>query len=361
VLAAALLRRPAYLLAGLVVAALACWLMVVAWNGDEASGGGETAVVQPTQPEQPAQPLQRVQPEAAPPAVEGDEAPPQAAPAAVPASGPYVPALTSANPNLSFARRAGLHRAANPLRLTASAALVVDPASGKALYARNENAILPIASLTKLLAAMVLLDAKLPMGERIRITKDDVDRLRYSRSRVPVGTTMSRAEALRLALMSSENRAAHALARTSPGGVAAFVQAMNDKAAQLGMRGSTFADPTGLTNRNRATATDVARLVEAAARYPRLRSYTTIRRHRAVFGKRHVPYLNANRLVRQTHWPIVVQKTGYIVESGHCMAMVTRIGQRTVTLVLLDSGSMTHGVADARRLRAWAARHAAGK
>ena len=341
-----------------MVVAVACWLLVAAWNGDEASGGSETAVVQPEQPVEPVQPALPDQPEAAPAVAQGDAASP---PAAVPASGPYVPTLTSANTNLSFARRAGLHRAANPLRLTASAALVIDDDSGKVLYARNEDAILPIASLTKLLAAMVLLDAKLPMGARIRITKDDVDRLRYSRSRVPVGTTMRRAEALRLALMSSENRAAHALARTYPGGVTAFVQAMNEKAAQLGMRGSTFADPTGLTNRNRAPATDVARLVAAAARYPRLRSYTTIRRHRAVFGKRRVPYLNANRLVRQTHWPIVVQKTGYIVESGHCMAMVTRIGKRAVTLVLLDSGSMSHGVADARRLRAWAARHAAGK
>lgn len=270
---------------------------------------------------------------------------------------PYEPILESGNANLSFAHRAGLHRTGNPLRLTASAVLAIDRATGKVLYSRNERAILPIASLTKLLSAIVVLDAKLSMAARLRITRDDVDRLRHSRSRLPVGTVISRAEALRLALMSSENRAAHALARTFPGGVAAFVRAMNRKAAEIGMTGSAFFDATGLTNRNRATAMDVARLAAAAAGHALLRAYTTTRQHRAVFGKRSVQYLNSNRLVRFTRWTILLQKTGYIVESGHCMAMVTRIGRRAVTLVLLDSGSASHSVSDARRLRRWLAVH----
>lgn len=272
--------------------------------------------------------------------------------------GPYQPALTSANSNLSFAHRAGLHQTPNPLGLSASAAMAVDRHSGRVLYARNEHAILPIASLTKLLSAMVVLDAKLPMKASLRITRDDVDQLRHSRSRLRVGTRLTRAEALRLALMSSENRAAHALARTYPGGVAEFVRAMNRKADEIGMTGSTFYDPTGLTNRNRATASDVVALASAATQYPTLRQYTTIRRHRAVFGQRRVKYLNSNRLVRYTQWPIKLQKTGYIVESGHCMVMVTRVEQRSVILVLLDSGSVNQAANDARKLRAWVGAHA---
>ncbi|MGV3492877.1 MAG: D-alanyl-D-alanine carboxypeptidase family protein [Ramlibacter sp.] len=270
--------------------------------------------------------------------------------------GAYVPPLASDNTNLSYARRAGLHRAANPLRLTASAVAVLDARSGELLYGRNTQAILPIASLTKLLAGMVLLDAKVPLSQRIRITSDDVDTLRHSRSRLRVGTTLTRREALRLALMSSENRAAHALARTFPGGMEAFVAQMNRKAAELGMADAAFADPTGLSNANRATAQDVATMVVAASKYPLLRTFSTTERHQAVFGKRKLRYLNSNRLVRHTDWPILLQKTGYIVEAGQCMTMLTRVGGRDVVMVLLDAGSVTTRSEDARKLRRWVAR-----
>jgi D-alanyl-D-alanine endopeptidase (penicillin-binding protein 7) len=263
---------------------------------------------------------------------------------------------TSDDPDLSLARRAGLHRTPNPLHLTASVALALDGSTGEVLHARNEQAILPIASLTKLLTAIVLLDAELPMAQPIRITRDDVDTLRNSRSRLRVGTTLTRRHALQLALMSSENRAAHALARTYPGGVPAFVAQMNRKAAELGMSHSRFADPTGLSNANRATARDVATLLLAAAKYPSVRSYTTTKRHVATLGGRRLQYLNANRLVRHSDWPIVVQKTGYIVEAGQCMAMLTRTGDRSLVLVLLDAGSVTTRAQDARTLRRWSSR-----
>lgn len=287
-------------------------------------------------------------PEVAPPAPETGETPDGVA---------YDPVPVSDDRDLSLARRAGLHRAANALHLTASAALAVDGETGEVLYGRNELAILPIASLTKLLTAMVLLDARLPMSQRIRIAREDVDTLRHSRSRLRVGTTLTRAHALQLALMSSENRAAHALARTYPGGVPAFVAQMNRKAAELGMDHSRFADPTGLSNENRATARDVVALVLAASKYPEVRRYTTTRRHLAVFPRYKVQYLNANRLVRHSGWEIAVQKTGYIVEAGQSMAMLTRTAQgHSVVLVTLDAGSVTARAQDARKLRRWAGR-----
>jgi D-alanyl-D-alanine endopeptidase (penicillin-binding protein 7) len=284
-----------------------------------------------------------------------DEAEPPTA-AAPPVPRAAEPPLLSDNTNLSHARRAGLHREANPLNLTASVALVVDQKTGEVLYSRNELAILPIASLTKLLTGIVLLESKVPLSQRIRITRDDVDTLRHSRSRLRVGTTLTRREALRLALMSSENRAAHALARTFPGGTGAFVAAMNRKAAELGMEHSTFVDPTGLSNGNRATGLDVATLVAAASKYPLLRTYSTTERRQVRFGKRRLQYLNSNRLVRHTDWPILLQKTGYIVEAGQCVAMATRTAGRVVTLVVMDAGSVKTRSNDLRKMRKWAAR-----
>jgi len=276
-----------------------------------------------------------------------------------PSAGVYEPAPASDNPNLSLARRAGLHRTSNPLQLTASVALALDGATGQVLYARNELAILPIASLTKLMTAVVLLDAHLPMSQHIRITRNDIDTLRHSRSRLRVGTTLTRAQALKLALMSSENRAAHALARSYPGGVPGLVAQMNRKAAELGMTHSRFVDPTGLSNENRATAQDVATLVLAASKYPLVRSYSTTKRQLAVFGRKRLQYLNSNRLVRHSGWPIAVQKTGYIVEAGHCIAMLTRTSGRPVVLVVMDAGSLKTRTEDASKLRRWAARQIA--
>lgn len=268
----------------------------------------------------------------------------------------YEPRLASANTDLSFARRAGLHTAPNPLRLTASVAVAIDAQSREVLYARNEHAILPIASLTKLLTGMVLIDSQVPMTERIRIDAADIDTLRHSRSRLRVGTTLTRSQALRLALMSSENRAAHALARTFPGGMDAFVATMNRKAAQLGMRDSRFVDPTGLSNGNRATGRDVATLVLAASAYPLLGAYSTTRQHVAALGGQRLQYVNSNRLVRHAGWPIALQKTGYIVEAGQCLGMLTRAAGRPVALVLLDAGSLRTRGEDARKLRRWVRR-----
>jgi D-alanyl-D-alanine endopeptidase (penicillin-binding protein 7) len=270
-----------------------------------------------------------------------------------PAHAAGEPLLQDANTDLSFARRGGLHQAPNPLQLTASVALAVDTGTGQVLYERNADAILPVASLTKLLTGLVLLESGVSLRARLRIAIDDVDRLRHSRSRLRVGTRLSRAEALRLALMSSENRAAHALARTYPGGRNAFVSAMNAKAQALGMAHSTFTDPTGLSNRNRATARDIAKLAVAALQHARLRQYSITRTWRTSFGAGWLRYLNSNRLVRAKGWPIRLQKTGYIVEAGQCVTMVVRVKGREVALVLLDAGSNVSRGEDARKLRRW--------
>jgi len=276
-----------------------------------------------------------------------------------PPSRASVPPLLSDDRNLSFARRAGLHREANPLQLTASVAYAVDAASGEVLYARNDLAILPIASLTKLVMAMVVLDSGASLDERITIADDDIDRQRHSRSRLAVGTQLTRAAALRLALMSSENRAAHALGRTFPGGLDEFVRRMNLKARELGALHATFVDPTGLSNANRAAAPDVALIVAAASKYQPIRQYSTTARYSGRFGNRQLTYLNSNRLVRQDRWPITLQKTGYIVEAGQCLALMTKVAGRSVIVVLLDAGSFAHRTEDARKLRKWLAARAA--
>lgn len=342
----------------LAITLAACALLAAGWllrgrQGPAPAGQPVTQAQAPVQEGSPASGAAPAPLAPAAPAAGPEDEPGEAA------AGPREPELVNPDPNLSFAHRAGLHRAANPLRLTASVALAVDADSGTVLYARNEEAILPIASLTKLLSAMVLLDAKLPMDERIRITRDDVDTLRHSRSRLAVGTALTRRLALHLALMSSENRAAHALARTYPGGVAAFVEAMNGKARAIGMKGARLVDPTGLSNRNRASARDIAALLLAAEQYPLVRQDTKTKSMRVALHRRRLLYLNSNRLVRRNPWPIRLQKTGYILESGHCMALVTPVRARRVVLVLMDAGSVRTMGQDARRLRGWVAKHPA--
>lgn len=268
-----------------------------------------------------------------------------------------VATLLSDNQDLSFARRAGLHRADNPLQLTASASYAVDADSGEVLYKRNERIILPIASLTKLVTAMVLLDSGVSLGKRITITSDDIDRMRHSRSRLPVGTQLTRDVALRLALMSSENRAAHALGRTFPGGMVEFVRRMNLKAHQLKALHARFVDPTGLSNANQATARDLASIVVGAANYHQIRLYSTTARYAVKLGKGRLTYVNSNRLVRYERWPLAVQKTGYIVEAGQCLAMMMQVAGRSVVVVLLDAGSIDHRSQDARKLRQWLSAH----
>lgn len=267
------------------------------------------------------------------------------------------PATTEADPDesdgVSWGHRAGLHLASDPLHLKASAAYVVDQRSGKTLLRKNDDAVLPIASLTKLMTAVVLTSARLPMDERITVTEDDVDNERHSRSRLRVGTVLTRSEALRLALMSSENRAAHALGRTYPGGLAAFVAAMNAKARALGMKNTAFVEPTGLSNRNQSTARDLALLAAAAANDPVIRDYSTTPQHDVVLGRRTVRFNNSDRLVKNSRWDIHLQKTGYIVEAGQCLIVNATLAGRKLILVLLDSADKASRVADAERIRRW--------
>lgn len=262
-------------------------------------------------------------------------------------------AASPGGPTLSFARAAGLHLKPDPLGLNSSAALVVDRSSGEVLVHKNDQAVLPVASLTKLMSSLVVVEAKQPMDETITIAEADVDLLRNSRSRLRVGTSLTRQEALRLSLMSSENRAAHALGRTYPGGLEKMVEAMNAKARQLGMSQTRFVDPTGLSNANKSTARDLALLVRAAAQNPVIAEFSVTPQHLANLGGRSLQYLNSNRLVRSTQssWDIDLQKTGYIVEAGRCLAMVADLAGREVIMVLLDAESNTARLRDAERLR----------
>lgn len=242
---------------------------------------------------------------------------------------------------------------ANP-GLHSHAALLLDMQNGEALYQKNATQVVPIASITKLMTAMVMLDAHLPMNEEFYITDDDVDMLKGSRSRLAVGTLLTRQEALVLALMSSENRAAHALGRNYPGGVGAFVAAMNRKAQELGMTNSRFLDPTGLNSGNVSTARDLAKMVTAAYKYSAIREASTTSEAKFDVRGRMQEYRNTNPLVRSDSWDIGVTKTGFIREAGKCLVMQAKVNNRPMVFVLLDSeGSMTR-VGDANRLKKWA-------
>jgi len=241
--------------------------------------------------------------------------------------------------------------------LHSHAALLLDMQNGESVYQKNATQVVPIASITKLMTAMVMLDAHLPMHEELVITDDDVDTLKGSRSRLAVGTRLTRQEALLLALMSSENRAAHALGRNYPGGTPAFVAAMNRKAQELGMVNSRFTDPTGLSASNVSTAKDLAKMVTAAYRYAPIRETSTTSDARVDVRGRVQEYRNTNPLVRSDSWDIGVTKTGFIREAGKCLVMQAKVNNRPMVFVLLDSeGSMTR-VGDANRLKKWAEAH----
>jgi D-alanyl-D-alanine endopeptidase (penicillin-binding protein 7) len=240
-----------------------------------------------------------------------------------------------------------------PHSLKSNAVLVVDEQTGEVLYAKNTSAVVPIASITKLMTAIVTLDAGLPMDEMVAITDDDIDTYKGTRSRLPVGTQLTRADMMHLALMASENRAASALGNSYPGGIAAFIAAMNAKAAELGMTDTRYVEPTGLSSDNVSSATDLAKLAAAAKNYPEIRTYTTSPSHEVEVRGRKVAFNNTNGLVRSGDWDIGVSKTGYIREAGRCLVMQARAGARSVIIVLLDSwGSFTR-IADAARIRAW--------
>jgi D-alanyl-D-alanine endopeptidase (penicillin-binding protein 7) len=243
------------------------------------------------------------------------------------------------------------------LPLNASAALVIDQDQWQSLYAKQPTAVRPIASITKLMTAMVVLDAGLPSNELILIQRPDIDTLKRSSSRLSVGIRLTREELLRLALMASENRAASALAGAYPGGKHAFVTAMNRKAQQLGMRDSRFVDPTGLNPGNVSSALDLAIMVNAAYQYPAIREATTMREHIiSLSGRRRLRTLtfhNSNRLLDSEEWEIGLSKTGYIREAGRCLVMQSVIGSKPVIIVLLDSMKKATRIADANYIRHW--------
>ena len=253
----------------------------------------------------------------------------------------------------SFGQMAGLHGANDPLDLRSSVALVIDQDTNEVLLRKNDQAVLPIASLTKLMTGLVISDAHLSMSEMITITQDDVDTEKGSSSRLAVGSTLSRGDMLHLALMSSENRAAHALGRTFPGGLDAFVGRMNARAQQLGMRDTRYVEPTGLSSRNQSSAHDLATLVAAAYKEPVLRELSTSPGREIEVGRRTLQYNNTNRLVKSPQWDIGLQKTGYISEAGQCLVMQAQISGRKLIMVFLDSAGKLSRIADAERVRRW--------
>ena len=262
-----------------------------------------------------------------------------------------VRAVIPAKP--SFGQLAGLHLTSDELALKSSVALVMDQDTREVLLRKNDSAVLPIASITKLMTGVVISDAKLPMDERVTITQDDVDTEKHSGSRLRVGTTLSRTELLQLALMSSENRAAHALGRTYPGGMGKFVEAMNAKATQLGMKDTHYVEPTGLSSKNQSSAHDLATLVNAAYDDPVLRDYSTTPERFVAIGNRTLQFNNTNRLVKRTDWDIGLQKTGYISEAGQCLVMQAKVAGRKLIMVFLDSAGKLSRIADAERVRHW--------
>jgi D-alanyl-D-alanine endopeptidase (penicillin-binding protein 7) len=238
--------------------------------------------------------------------------------------------------------------------LRSAAALVIDAETGEVLHAKNADAILPIASITKLMTAMVTLDADLALDEPITISVDDAEAGQAKRrARLAVGATLTRAELLQLALMASENRAAAALGRAYPGGIDAFVNAMNAKARELEMSGSRFVEPTGLSSENVSTAEDLAKLVRAAKAYALIAEYSTMPNAAYTIRGRKVSFVNTNGLVRGGSWEIGLSKTGFINAAGRCLVMQARVATRSLIIVLLDSVGKYTRIGDANRIRHW--------
>jgi len=271
--------------------------------------------------------------------------------------------LNFRKPSLTLRAMAGLfltvlafHAGATPNhdpRLKSSSVLIIDQSDSSVLYSRHSDVALPIASITKLMTALVVLDAQQPLDEPIRITEADRDLPKASFSRLAVGTVLSRGDLMHLALMSSENRAAHALGSNYPGGMSAMVAAMNAKATTLGMTNSHFVDPTGLSSQNVASPEDLSKLVIAASHNATIREYSTDSRHSVKIHKRLVEFRNTDNLVANPTWNIIVQKTGYIAEAGKCLVMAAVIEGRSVIIVLLDSFGKNTRVADAKRIKTW--------
>ena len=253
----------------------------------------------------------------------------------------------------SFGQKAGLHATNDILDLKSSVAYVIDQDTHEVLLSKNDQAVLPIASITKLMTGLIISEAKLPMDESITITQDDVDTEKGSSSRLRVGSTLTRGELLHLALMASENRAAHALGRTYPGGLSSFVGLMNAKAAQFGMHDTRYIEPTGLSSQNQSSAKDLATLVGNAYHDATLRELSTSPSYKVEVGNRTLQYNTTNRLVKNPNWDIGIQKTGYITEAGQCLVMQAKVAGRKLIMVFLDSAGKLSRIADAERVRKW--------
>jgi D-alanyl-D-alanine endopeptidase (penicillin-binding protein 7) len=252
-------------------------------------------------------------------------------------------------------------QATRQLAVQSSAALVIEQGGGDPLFQKNANTVVPIASITKVMTAMVVLDSAPNLQGAITVTDEDVDYLRGSRSRLQVGSVITRETALLLALMSSENRAANSLARHYPGGLSAFIAAMNRKAQSLGMTNSRFEDPTGLTSNNVSTAYDLAKMVGAAHRYPLIREFSTTSDARVEVSGRDIDFRNTNQLVKSSTWDIGLSKTGYIHEAGKCLVMQARVADKPVVIVLLDSSGKMTRIGDANRIKRWMESASAGR
>ena len=233
--------------------------------------------------------------------------------------------------------------------------MVFDPKSGQTLFSKNADQAAPIASITKLMTAMVVLDAKLPMDEAIELTNDDIDLLKNTHSRLPIGAHFRRDDLMRLALMASDNRAASALGRTYPGGIGAAVNAMNEKAKALGLTQTHYVDSSGLSPANVSSPSDLGKLVAAATTYPLITEYTTTGAVNVTLpdSKRKLSFVNTNALVRNSDWKIGLSKTGYINEAGKCLVMHAMIANQPIVIVLLDSWGRLTRIADANRIRKW--------
>ena len=231
--------------------------------------------------------------------------------------------------------------------------LIVDQSDSSVIYSRNSDVAMPIASITKLMTALVVLDAKQSMDEPLQITQSDSDLPKASFSRLTVGTVLTRRDLMHLALMSSENRAANALGRNYPGGLAAFIPAMNAKAKELGMLDTHYVEPTGLSSQNKSSARDLAVLVNAAHQVPLLREYSTTPSLDVELGRRNVQFHTTDRLVANPTWDIGLQKTGFINEAGQCLVMQAQMAGRKLIMVLLDSAGKYSRIADAERIRKW--------
>ena len=253
----------------------------------------------------------------------------------------------------SFGQISGLHAGGDALDLKSSVALVLDQDTNEVLFSKNPQAVLPIASITKLMTALVVSEAKQPLDEVLSISAEDIDTEKGSRSRLQVGTRLSREEMLHLALMASENRAANALGRHYPGGAQAFVAAMNRKALALGMKDTHYVEPTGLSSRNQSSATDLAVLVREVDKHPLIKQLSTSPDYQVALGARNVQFRNTNGLVRSGEWDIGVQKTGYITEAGRCLVMQAQLSGRKLIMVLLDSAGKYSRIGDAERIRKW--------